>query len=203
MEILKKAFGPFETNCYILKKDSKEWIIDPGMGAMEWVVEMCLNPQAILLTHGHYDHIFDVSKLKKKFPLVPVYCPEGDVFMLESDCYHKGIVPCSPDVSVVGNRSIQTFDINGLEIKFHHFPGHTPGCSIIEIEGEIFSGDFIFYRSIGRYDFPDSNPSDMKQSLEIFYHLDFKPGTRIHPGHGRDTTFEEEKRSIFVWKERI
>ena len=68
-----------------------------------------------------------------------------------------------PDVEVDGDV---TFDLEGVEVKFHHFPGHCPGCSMIEIGDVMFSGDFLFHNSIGRYDFPYSSPSDMKKSLE-------------------------------------
>lgn len=203
MKILKKAFGAPQTNCYIYKSIQGDFIIDPGIGATQWVIENATNPLAILITHGHYDHIWSLADLKLLLPNTPIYCPKEDVFMLETDCFQTGLTPCSPDKMIEGNKSSFSFKISDYEIKYWHLPGHTPGCSIIEIEDMIFSGDFIFYRSIGRYDFPYSNASDMKESLKRFQQIQSKADKTIYPGHGENTSLFQEQKNTNLWIQRI
>ncbi|CBG39815.1 MBL fold metallo-hydrolase [Helicobacter mustelae] len=207
MKILKHPFGDYGTNCYILCEniDGKDaqWIIDPGMGAFEWVMQECKNPQAILLTHGHFDHIFDVAKIKQALPEIPIYCPEKDCFMLEEDFFDVGITPCKADKPILNYKSSITINIQGLDFIFHHLPGHTPGCSIIEYKDHIFSGDFVFRRSIGRFDFPYSSPKDMKESLQRFRELPKSVNKIIHPGHGADTELFSEQENVASWIQRI
>ncbi|MDO7812591.1 MBL fold metallo-hydrolase, partial [Helicobacter pylori] len=169
MEILRRECGAVEENAYIVKLSSGiDFIIDPGFSSSKWVLENAKNPKAILITHGHYDHVWDSTQLSKALKDTPIYAPKDDVFMLENDIFHLGMPVFSPTFSVPCNKGCTTLEIANTTIKYWHFPGHTPGCSIIEIEGVIFSGDFIFYRSIGRYDFPYSNEKDMKESLLKF-----------------------------------
>ena len=102
--------------------------------------------------------------------------------------------PSAPDVVVKADEEL---DIDGVKVKFRHFPGHCPGCSMIEIEDAIFSGDFIFERSIGRTDFPYSSPQDMKKSLEKFKLLNFDK--TLYPGHGGTTTIKQEQQYSDYW----
>lgn len=193
VKIKMKACGEYGTNCYILTIEDKELIIDPGMGAASWVIEEVKNPVAILNTHGHFDHVWSNAELKKKFN-IPIYAPKGDIFMLENDPFSQGTPPSQVDFVVDGN---QTFEIEGIKVHFFHFPGHTPGCSVIMIEDRLFSGDFIFNNSIGRYDFPYSNAQQMRQSLERF--LTFKENWDVYPGHGAKTTVQKEQANIPHW----
>lgn len=96
---------------------------------------------------------------------VPLYTPKEDVMLLTGSSWSPDLPPSKPDVEVEAN---QEFDFDGVKVKFRHFPGHTPGCSTIEIGDAMFSGDFIFERSIGRTDFPYSSPKQMRESLFEF-----------------------------------
>ncbi|PAF44233.1 MBL fold metallo-hydrolase [Helicobacter sp. 11S02596-1] len=203
MELLLKAFGPPQTNCYLLKTPTGDYIIDPGIGASQWVLEHSKQPLAILITHGHYDHIWSVAALKSALPNVPVYSPKEDAFMLHSDCFGTGLEPCNADFLIAGQKGKTTLKIGDLDVSYWHFPGHTPGCSMIEINDMIFSGDFIFYRSIGRYDFPYSNPADMKESLLRFQKLPSATNKTIYPGHGEKTFLFDEQANASLWAQRI
>lgn len=196
MDIIKKPFGEYQTNAYILSFNDFEFVIDPGIGSCNWVMNNTKNLKAILITHGHFDHIWDVAQLKKATN-VPIYCPKEDAFMLETDCFNLGLNVCSADVYVDCNKNACVLNIAGVEVIYWHFPGHTPGCSIIEINDHLFTGDFVFYRSIGRYDFPYSNASDMKDSLQRFMQID--NDFMIHPGHGKDTYVKAEQKNIPIW----
>jgi len=91
----------------------------------------------------------------------------------------------------------EEFDFDGVKVKFRHFPGHCPGCSTIEIGDAMFSGDFIFKKSIGRVDFPYSSPQDMKKSLQKFKLIEYNK--KIYPGHGSTTSIQEEQQYSDYW----
>ena len=193
MNIKTQAMGPYETNCYIVTIDNKDFIIDPGVGATKWVLQNITNPVAILNTHGHFDHIWSNDELSKKLN-IPLYCPKDDCFMLENDPLGRGAPKSFPDFEVEHDQKII---LEGVEITFHFFPGHTPGCSAIQIENSLFSGDFIFSGSIGRVDFPFSSPDDMKKSIHKV--LSWEDDFNIYPGHGSRTTLQRERDSLKSW----
>ncbi|EAL5251090.1 MBL fold metallo-hydrolase [Campylobacter jejuni] len=194
MQIIKQACGVYETNCYILFTPKGEFIIDPGTDALLFIKKHVKNPLAILNTHGHYDHIWDNAKVKKEYN-IPIYIHKNDAFMLHDD-FNQGYDSSDADF-LVDNEDI--LNICGVDFKFHFLPGHTPGCTMIEIVGKniMFSGDFLFYRSIGRWDFLYSDANLMKQSLEkvMTYKEDFK----LLPGHGQETTLKEEQVHLPSW----
>ncbi len=193
MILKSKACGAYGTNCYIVECDGKEFIIDPGMEAASWVKKEVVHPVAILNTHGHFDHVWSNAELKRTFN-IPIYAPKGDCFMLENDPFSQGTPSSVADVVVEGD---ETLNIEGIEVKFFHFPGHTPGCSVILIDNKLFSGDFIFNNSIGRYDFPYSNAEQMRESLEKF--LTWNEDWEVYPGHGGATTVFKEQRNTPFW----
>ena len=114
--------------------------------------------------------------------------------LLQNSTWMPALPPSTPDIEVDGD---QTLTISGIEVKFHHFPGHCPGCSMIEIGYVIFSGDFLFEGSIGRWDFPYSDVESMRESLKKFagWSID-KP---LYPGHGNPTSVKAEQRNIDYW----
>ena len=193
MQIKVQAMGPYQTNCYIATVDGKDFIIDPGVGAVQWVKDNTTNPVAILNTHGHFDHVWSNAELQKDLGL-KLYTPKDDVMLLSSSSWMPDLPPSVPDVEIVGDEEL---DFDGVKVKFRHFPGHCPGCSTIEIGDAMFSGDFIFQRSIGRTDFPYSSPEDMKKSLAKFKLLDFNK--TLYPGHGGTTTIKQEQQYSDYW----
>lgn len=193
MSIKAQPMGPYMTNCYIVTVDGKDIIIDPGVGATQWVLDNVTNPVAILNTHGHFDHVWSNQELKEKLN-IPLYTPKDDLFLLQNSTFMPDLPPSYPDVEIEGDEVVI---IDGIEVKFRHFPGHCPGCSTIEIGDAMFSGDFIFEQSIGRVDFPYSSPEDMKASLEKFKQIDYDK--KVYPGHGNSTTIAREQRNADYW----
>ena len=193
MTIKVQPMGVYQTNCYIATVDGKDFIIDPGVDATQWVLDNVTNPVAILNTHGHFDHVWSNAELQKKLG-VKLYTPKGDVHLLNASNWMPDLPPSTPDIEVNPDEEI---DFDGVKVKFRHFPGHCPGCSMIEIEDAMFSGDFIFEKSIGRTDFPYSSPADMKKSLERFKLLDFDK--TLYPGHGSTTTIKQEQQHADYW----
>ena len=197
MNIKVQPMGEYQTNCYIVTIDEKDFIIDPGLGATQWVLDNTTNPIAILNTHGHFDHVWSNSELQEKLN-IPLYTPQEDKMLLNSSSWMPNLPPSVPDVEVKQNEE---FDFDGVKVKFRHFPGHTPGSATIEIDKAMFSGDFIFERSIGRVDFPYSDPAQMKDSLLRFKELDFDK--TIYPGHGNTTTIKQEQQYADYWIQNI
>ena len=197
MEIKIQPMGQTQTNCYIVTIDNKDIIIDPGMDATAWVLNNTKNPIAILNTHGHFDHIWSNAALQKELN-IPLYVPKDDDFMLDKCPLGQNVPKSTADYLVNGDELLT---INDVKIQYRHFPGHTPGNSIIEIEDVWFSGDFIFQRSIGRWDFPFSSREAMVSSLEKAVKIegDFT----IYPGHGLSTTLKKEQKGMAVWKEYV
>lgn len=193
MKVIFKPMGDFMTNCYIISNNNQEVIIDPGVGATSWVLQNVKNPVAIFNTHGHFDHTWSNDELQKELK-IPLYCPKDDIFMLSFDPYSMGLTPSRADFEVEHDENVSLME---LDFKFWHFPGHTPGCSGIEVGGVMFSGDFLFRDSIGRVDFPYSNPQDMKTSLRKC--LSFERNLTIYPGHGMKTSLEYERQNIPRW----
>jgi len=188
-----QPMGAYQTNCFIVTINDKDLIIDPGVDALSWIIQNSKNPVAILNTHGHFDHVWSNAQVKEHFN-IPIYCPKDDIFMLQEDPFSQGTPKSKADFIVEHDETISLLN---TDIKFHHFPGHTPGCSAISIKNHLFAGDFIFKGSIGRVDFPYSVPQDMKNSINKV--LQWKDDFIIYPGHGDITSLNEERKSLKAW----
>ncbi|WP_122893079.1 MBL fold metallo-hydrolase [Arcobacter peruensis] len=197
MDIKVQPMGDYQTNCYIATIDGKDLIIDPGVDALRWIKTKVKNPIAILNTHGHFDHIWSNTAVKEEYN-IKLYTPVDDDFMLKLNPYGMGMPPSSADVLIKPDEEIE---LEGIKIKFHHFPGHTPGCSAIQINEHLFTGDFIFKGTIGRFDFPMSDASKMKQSIKKI--LKWEEDFHIYPGHGDKTTLKSEIHTLRQWEQSI
>ena len=204
------TIGAFQTNSYILQSDksSKDCvIIDTGLGAdqlINFIIKQDLNPVALLLTHGHVDHIQGVTQLKENWPDIMICVHYADAEMLT--CSEKNLSQWGGYGAeiVVDSADIQFQDKDVLEfanISFRviHTPGHTQGCVCFycESEGILFCGDTIFAGSIGRTDFPGYNPAQAQQQLvdnviEKVWPLPLD--TKLLCGHGPATTIRCEKK---------
>ncbi len=194
MQIKVKPMGAYQTNCYILTIDNKEYIIDPGIDATSWVLKNVKNPQAILNTHGHFDHVWSNSELAQQLN-IPIYCPKDDAFMLEKDPFGYGVPPSKANYLVKPNEKVA---IGDNSFTFWHFPGHTPGCSVIEYKDLWFSGDFLFKGSIGRWDFKYSSKNDMITSLKKLKKMQIA-NKKILPGHEGASTLYNELKHLDYW----
>ena len=201
LELQKCILGPVYTNCYLLKnKETGELIIVDPADCPE-KIEMKISrmngkPVAILLTHGHFDHIMAVQAVKAEYQ-IPVYaCRQEEEMLREpsvnmTDRMHK---PCSvrPDVFL---EDLQVFEAAGFSIQMLHTPGHTKGscCYYLKDERVLFSGDTLFCGSVGRTDFPGGSTAEIVRSLHKL--VDSLPEeTEVFPGHDASTTIGYEKR---------
>jgi len=190
MQILKKAFGEYATNCYIVKGEQGDLVIDPGEGSFDWVMQNTGKIAAVFNTHGHFDHVYDDAKLQRAG--AKIYIHEDDAFMLRADPFETMPESIEADVLIKGQE--QSFEIAGFNVKFSLFAGHTPGSCMIEVDGVIFSGDVIFKGSIGRWDFPFSSGEQMRESLHKI--LQIKGDFTLYPGHGPNTSLQAERQNL-------
>lgn len=188
------------TNSYIVinEQSGECFVTDPGSCPSEYVrflKEGDLKVSAVLLTHGHFDHILGLEKFLKEFP-VPVYACEEEKSVLEDPALNlSGMM--GPGYSFRGAeylRDGETFEVAGISVKVIHTPGHTLGgcCYYIQEEGVLFSGDTLFAASIGRTDFPTGSSSQLVRSVreKLFVLPD---EVTVYPGHMEETTIGCEK----------
>ncbi len=194
MLIKKIKIGEIGTNCYIVKNSKRCFVIDPADEVDEIFRKIGrLNLEFILLTHGHFDHVLAVEDIHKKYPNIPVYIGKFDKELLrnlsEQKYYStKELKDLSLSVRIVSDGDRIKFGDN--KIKVIETPGHSFGSVCYLLGNHLFSGDTLFYHTIGRTDFWTSDPSSMQQSLKKLSKLPTK--TKIYPGHGRSTTIAEE-----------
>ena len=200
LELQQCVVGSVYTNCYFLKnKETGELlIVDPGDAPdkiFRKVDQMQGKPVAILLTHGHFDHIMAVEDVRARYQ-IPVYaCREEEEMLLDPSVnmtiYRKS---CSLEADVLLDDG-QIFEVAGFSIQMFHTPGHTKGscCYYIEEEGVLFSGDTLFHGSVGRTDFPGGSSARIIKSLHRLLEV-LPESTEVFPGHDTSTTSGYEKR---------
>ena len=201
LELQKCIVGSVSTNCYLLKnKETGEMlIIDPGDNAgkiEQKILEMQGKPIAILLTHGHFDHILAAEEIRKKYN-VPIYADQKEEKTLQDArinlmAYQGNGYTLKADIYLT---DLQVEELAGFSVQMIETPGHTVGscCYYLKDEDVLFSGDTVFCGSVGRTDFPGSSSAAIVNSLHRL--LDALPDeTEVYPGHDVSTTIGYEKR---------
>ena len=192
--------GPIGTNCYLLlDEETKEaFLVDPGDEAEYLISELNrreVRLRAILLTHGHFDHVLAVSAVKEAYPGAEVLMGERERPMAENEDLNSGFPGqhCSYAVDryLAGGEEIS---LAGVTLRVLETPGHTAGsvCYYAEELGVLFAGDTLFYHSYGRYDLPTGSVRDLRESLTTLL-TTLPEEVQVLPGHGRTTTIKEER----------
>ena len=189
LKIYVLPLGDYQTNCYIIHEaaSSRCCVIDPGFTpqvVLDQVEKLGLTVEAILLTHGHFDHVGGVREIAAETGC-QVYIHPDELsmppMMTAGPLYHTHIY-------TEGSR----LTLAGLTISVRHTPGHTPGSVCLLVEDAMFSGDTLFAGSCGRTDLPGGNWVTITKSLK---HLaSMQANFRVFPGHGESTTLDDEKR---------
>lgn len=186
MNITTLPVGMLQTNCYILENEGRCLVIDPGAGAkriLTFLQDRGLTLEAILLTHGHFDHVTSVKPLAAD--------TDCRVFLCERDLELPGSMTAGKLYYTDAYADGDQLTLAGLTFTVLHTPGHTPGSVCLRFEDVLFSGDTLFDGSIGRTDFPGSSWEDMKASLSKLKTLE--DHLTVYPGHGPATTMAREK----------
>ena len=201
IKIESRVLGPVATNCYlIINLDNNESIIvdpaDSPESIYDMVVRSASKPQAILLTHGHFDHIGAANEVREHYG-IKIYASCDEEKLLASPARNlSNAYGMSLKVTAdVLHNDGDILELAGLKIKAIHTPGHTKGscCYYLKDEGVLFSGDTVFYGSVGRTDFPGGSTAEIVRSLHKL--VDSLPEeTEVFPGHDASTTIGYEKR---------
>lgn len=202
MKVGKFVLGPVATNCYIgiNGKTNECFIVDPATCPPEFVnyiKNAGLTVKAVLLTHGHFDHIMGLDALLAEFR-VPVYAHEAERELLESEQLNSSVSMLGQPYSFSGAEYVtnrQNLKTAGFEIQVIYTPGHTIGgcCYYIPEEKALFSGDTLFHGSVGRTDLPTGSMGQLVNSIRdrLFVLPD---DTKVYPGHMEETTIGYEKK---------
>lgn len=187
--------GSLQANCYVLAAVNEAVCIDPGDDFPKIIDQLKSNNLtlvAIINTHGHYDHIGANANLAKEYSC-PVYIHQDEMCILKDSAesiafFSGGSMEIEYQTIPVDDEEI--LNLGGLEFKIIHTPGHSPGGICLLQNGNLFTGDTLFKQSIGRTDFPGSDPVAMQKSLAILTKLD--KSLKVFPGHGQSTILEDE-----------
>lgn len=187
MDITTLPLGMLQTNCYILHEDDRCLVIDPGDEAqtvLAFLQRQGLTLEAILLTHGHFDHVGAVKMLAAE--------TDCRVFLCQEDLALPGAMTAGTLFYTDFYKEGDQLTLAGMTFEVLHTPGHTPGSVCLRFGAHLFCGDTLFAGSCGRTDFPGSNPAHMVRSLARLARLE--DDLKVYPGHGEATTIGEEKR---------
>jgi hydroxyacylglutathione hydrolase len=189
--------GPFQTNCYVVRTErgaAKAVVVDPGGDAAQLRLELArmgASCAAILITHGHFDHLGGVADLAEGSG-APVYMPEGERDRLErfTEFAPLGFPgrPYTPEHLLAGD---ETLELAGITFECVSIPGHSPAHVGFHAEGCLFSGDLLFAGSVGRVDIPGADWDTLLASVRALADR-FPSDTVVYPGHGPSTTLGAE-----------
>ena len=179
--------GTYQTNCYVIWNEGSDkcLVIDPGYEPDYVLTQLRLlgkQVAAILLTHGHFDHVGAVKGIAEV-----TGCP---VYLCEDDLSMPHQFTAGPLYYTDTYREGTRLELAGLQLKVLHTPGHTPGSVCLLVEDALFAGDTLFQGSCGRTDLPGGDWAQILQSLRRLKTL--PEGTKVYSGHGPSTTIGEE-----------
>jgi glyoxylase-like metal-dependent hydrolase (beta-lactamase superfamily II) len=224
-KVIREVTGPYQTNCYLIYGTSSREaaLIDPGWQIdtlVAFIKDNNLFLKYILITHGHSDHYYYVPELKKQFPKVKwgvniedfekiILCPDWSEKAYGKDWFENTRMNADEnvyldfDTKTVGKpdffvKGDQTYKLGSVKIKTIHTPGHSPGGVCYYTGNVLFSGDMLFYRSVGNLDFLTSNTDAFIKSVRSLYRL-FPDSTIVYPGHNQPTDIGSEK----IFNQRI
>lgn len=192
------SLGPIEANCYLVRLpgEQRAVVIDPGADPeriFQALAEWDANPDAILLTHAHMDHVGAVADLHERSG-APIYLHPADRRLYDAAAEQARMFgldvrqPPAPDHDLDDGQRLQ---VAGIEFDVRHAPGHSPGGVVFATDGHAFVGDCVFAGSIGRTDLPGGDTATLLRSIREQI-LTLPADTVLHTGHGPDTTVATE-----------
>lgn len=202
MKVNRFVLGPVGTNCYIVRNEMSGecFVVDPAACPKEltgYIRSEGLKVQAVLLTHGHFDHIMGLDDLLKEFP-VPVYALKEEKAVLESEELNASLSMFGRGYTFSGAEYLEdgrVLQAAGMQVNVIATPGHTCGgcCYYISGGNVLFCGDTLFCSSIGRTDLPTGSSSQLIRSIRERLFI-LPDETKVYPGHMEETTIGYEKK---------
>ncbi|WP_018658954.1 MBL fold metallo-hydrolase [Allofustis seminis] len=200
IDIQQIVLGDIESNCYILSKEQHALIVDPGFSPeiiIKKIKAQNVTPLAILLTHTHYDHIGAVDALVEEYQ-IPVYVAPDERDWLtdaQKNLSARTLTPVTICAKAHTFNYQEIYHIGPFTFQVVHTPGHSPGgvCFIFEEGRFVITGDALFAMSVGRTDFPGSEPDKQIPALRQKI-LSLPDDYKIYPGHRHPSTIGKEKR---------
>lgn len=200
MKLQSYVLGVVSTNCYIISDENtnEAIIIDPpdqAAAIANMLKEQSLVPVAIILTHGHFDHIMAAGDLAENFHIPIIACEAEKELLADSNINGSRMI--RKDFVLTANQFIKDNDLltlGGMKIKVIHTPGHTAGgvCYYFEDEKVLISGDTLFLESVGRTDLPTGNSKTLIESIRQKLMV-LPDDVVVYPGHGDKTTIGYER----------
>jgi hydroxyacylglutathione hydrolase len=196
LDVARLELGPIGTNCYLVRRPgtAEAVVVDPGASASEIRIELAgrgARCVAILITHGHWDHLGGVADLAEGTG-APVHMAEDERALLEhvNDYVPPGVRlrPWEPEVLLQGD---ETLELAGIAFETLRVPGHSPAHLAYAADGALFSGDVLFAGSVGRTDLPGADWDALLASLRSLADR-FPAETVVYSGHGPPTTLAHE-----------
>jgi hydroxyacylglutathione hydrolase len=190
--------GIFETNCYLFHASEGALLFDAPDGSCEWLAGHGIDLKMLILTHGHFDHIPDVAKIKRKFGC-PIGCHPATAPMISDPEFFRGfgyaleIEPVQPDFFI---EATPEREFLGAKFEVLEVPGHCPGslCFLSRADNVLVGGDVLFAGGVGRWDLPGGDGELLFDGIrEKLFPLG--DSITVLPGHGPPTTIGEERRS--------
>ena len=204
MEISVVRRGQLGTNCYIFRTEGayKCGVVDPGDQGEQvarWLVDKGLEAEAVLLTHGHFDHILGIPGLREEWPDLPVYCHPADLGGGDSARIFGENYPTVRSYGdITPYKEGDVINVAGIDVEVLETPGHTPGSVTLRAEDVLFTGDTLFAGSMGRTDLPGGDEAVIMRSLKRLGQLE--GDYLVLPGHEGRSTLERERETNYCLK---
>ena len=187
--------GIFSTNGFHLKQGNDELVVDAPNGMAEWLEAKGADPQALLLTHAHFDHVKDAEAIHERWGC-PIYAyaePKPELTLVE----HLKMYDASfgaVDYPVTHLIKEGPLNIRNWKLGALHIPGHSPDSLAFFVQNEalVFGGDVLFANGIGRDDFPGGDSKLLRKGIREKLYV-MPDETVVYPGHGAVTTIGHEK----------
>ncbi|MEO1585250.1 MAG: MBL fold metallo-hydrolase [Planctomycetota bacterium] len=202
LQIDSRPLGAYQTNCYTVRHGEHLWVVDAGFEPaplLDLVDETGLVPELLLLTHAHPDHIAGIPDLRRAFPGMPVAVHSAEQRWLTDPDLNLSSLMGEPVSVGAPDRLLEDgerLSLGALSWHVRHTPGHSPGSLsfVCDSAPVVIAGDALFAGSVGRTDFPNSDPETLAASIRTGLYT-LPDETTVFPGHGPSTTIGHEKAS--------